>query len=312
MDVRRLLPVTCRTTCYSNARPGPGRAPSGGPPGFGDRLPDTPRTSGESARHASSSPTSSMIRRTSGRRVSRGPAGRLRSAPRWFGARRGADDVPGRPAARSQPRDDGQHVIARGGERAAPGHGRMHRQQLEQLERVIRVAACALVQAGRALGRQRGILPGQVLRHEQRAGLRVQRRVPVAPGQLGRDVVEHAPRRGRLPSTPLTRITGALTSASSLSISAVLPTPGSPSTATTRAEPPLADSHAARKTASSSPRPTKTLPAARRSGPCDTASPSGPGIGRRCFASHPEDGPRYLHSPRKRPPARLRPKSRPG
>ncbi len=73
--------------------------------------------------------------------------------------------------------------------------------------------------------------------------------------------------------TPVTRSTGPVTSASSTSIRAVLPMPGSPSIETTRAEPVLADRQAARRTATSFSRPTKTFLAGCLLEPCDTIPP---------------------------------------
>src|SRR5215510_1815406 len=61
-------------------------------------------------------------------------------------------------------------------------------------------------------------------------------------------------------SIPFTRITGTCTPARNSSISARLPTPATPSTATTRPDPPRAESQADRRTASSPLRPAKTTP----------------------------------------------------
>ena len=73
--------------------------------------------------------------------------------------------------------------------------------------------------------------------------------------------------------TPVTRITGAVALASRTSTMAVLPIPGSPSMAMTRAEPCMADCQAACRTATSFSRPTKTFLAGRLPEPCDTVPP---------------------------------------
>ncbi len=83
------------------------------------------------------------------------------------------------------------------------------------------------------------------------------------PGRAlaSRRVISSRIRHGYFDSalTPATRTTGAGISASSVSTRAVFPMPGSPSIATTLAEPPVADCHAARRTATSFSRPTKTF-----------------------------------------------------